>query len=1106
MAGVPGPSHRSRSEARETEILHGGGRAYSDADETQVLRGAPEASAADTDRTAVLPSVGSADTRIPGDGSDARRPDSTRADGWSAFDRPSARRTDAFPAAGETRPAPAVRDPWADQPEESERPARSARSEGPGATHDPHEVTVQLDGVGLHLDNMLRAAKDAPRGSESSDGPVFVDESGRRSRRFRRIGMAVGLACAVYAVVIVATLLSGNSDAPWLPVENPKEKRRPGRHPAAARGVGTAALRHRQRLARYFADGEHGRDRVPGRRRQRVRRLGHRREPGHLGRPEAVGHEEHHQAGHRFHPGPGSAHAAHHQRPRPEPDGRRRPHRGADRSRDHRRTRNRDGRERPERSLSSSGGARHQRLRARRPVPGVHLLMASRTRRHGPATGAPDGSRRRRVPMRLLLPSLVLVALMAMLMLRGYVHSEILADHRVQPATANDKVPSQILKGGPVIDTRSGRTTTLRVPDNSVVLTFDDGPDPEWTPKVLDALKRNNAHAVFFITGTMASRYPDLVQRMVDEGHEIGLHTFNHPDLSYQSKKRIDWELSQNQLALAGSVGIRSSLFRPPYSSKSVNMDNNSWPVTEYIGGRGYITVVNDTDSEDWRKPGVEEIVRNSMPKSGKGAIVLMHDSGGDRHQTVQALDKFIPQLQARGYEFQNLTEALDAPSAHTQVTGLELWKGKAWIFLVHASDNITAVLVVGLAIIGSLVLARFGLMLLLSAMHARRTRRRDFVWGPNAPVTEPASVLVPAYNEAKCIENTVQSLMRSEHPIEVIVIDDGSSDGTARIVEAMGLPNVRVIRQLNGGKPSALNRGLANARYDLIVMMDGDTVFEPATVRELVQPFADPRVGAVAGNAKVGNKDTLIGAWQHIEYVMGFNLDRRMYDVLQCMPTIPGAVGAFRRSALERVGGMSDDTLAEDTDITMAIHRDGWRVVYEEKARAWTEAPESVQQLWSQRYRWSYGTMQAIWKHRKALVEKGPSGRFGRVGLPLVSLFMVLAPLLAPLIDVFLIYGLIFGPTEKTILAWFGVLAVQAACAAYAFILDRERLTPLISLPLQQILYRQLMYVVLLQSWITALTGGRLRWQKLRRKGGVSAPPTVPTQRRQIMDERPVR
>ncbi|MET9520807.1 glycosyltransferase [Streptomyces coeruleorubidus] len=728
--------------------------------------------------------------------------------------------------------------------------------------------------------------------------------------------------------------------------------------------------------------------------------------------------------------------------------------------------------------------------------------MASRTRRSGPAPRARGGSRRR-LPLRLLLPLLVLVALMAMLMLRGYVHSEILADHRVRPPAATDQVPEKIMNGGPVIDTRSGRTESLRVPDRRLVLTFDDGPDPVWTPKVLDVLRKHDAHAVFFVTGTMASRYPDLVRRMVAEGHEVGLHTFNHPDLSYQSKKRIDWELSQNQLAISGAAGIRTSLFRPPYSSFAGAMDNLSWPVTEYIGRRGYITVVNNTDSEDWRKPGVEEIIRKATPKGGKGAIVLMHDSGGDRHQTVEALDRMLPDLREQGYEFANLTEALDAPSAHSRVTGLEQWKGKAWIFLVQASEHLTDGLVVGLAIVGTLVIGRFVLMLVLSGLHARRVRRRGFSWGP--PVTEPVSVLVPAYNEAKCIESTVRSLAASDHPIEVLVIDDGSSDGTARIVEAMGLPNVRVVRQLNAGKPAALNRGVANARYDLIVMMDGDTVFEPSTVRELVQPFGDPRVGAVAGNAKVGNKDTLIGAWQHIEYVMGFNLDRRMYDVLHCMPTIPGAVGAFRRSALERVGGMSDDTLAEDTDITMALHRDGWRVVYAENARAWTEAPETVQQLWSQRYRWSYGTMQAIWKHRRALVDKGASGRFGRVGLPLVSLFMVVAPLLAPLIDVFLVYGLVFGPTQKTIIAWLGVLAIQAVCAAYAFRLDRERMTHLISLPLQQILYRQLMYVVLLQSWITALTGGRLRWQKLRRTGVVGAPGggPVPSQRSQSSGER---
>ncbi|MFI2457164.1 bifunctional polysaccharide deacetylase/glycosyltransferase family 2 protein [Streptomyces sp. NPDC019539] len=706
--------------------------------------------------------------------------------------------------------------------------------------------------------------------------------------------------------------------------------------------------------------------------------------------------------------------------------------------------------------------------------------------------------------MRYLLPTLFLVALLAMLMLRGYVHSEILADHRVRPPVSSGQVPKDVLNGGPVIDARTpGAPKALRVPDKNLVLTFDDGPDPVWTPKVLDKLKQYDAHAVFFVTGTMASRHPELVQRMVAEGHELGLHTFNHPDLALQTQSRIDWELSQNQLALAGAAGIRTSLFRPPYSSFSAALDDKSWPVTEYIGSRGYITAFNDTDSEDWKRPGVEAIIKRATPKGTKGSIVLMHDSGGDRSQTVAALSRFLPDMKERGYRFANLTEALGAPSAHTPVTGPDLWKGKAWVGAVAVSEKTTSALTVGLAVIGVLVFLRFGLMLLLSFGHARKVRRRRFRWGP--AVTEPVTVLVPAYNEKECIENTVRSLMESDHPIEVIVIDDGSSDGTADIVDDMWLPNVRVVRQANAGKPEALNNGIRNARHDIIVMMDGDTVFEPSTVRELVQPFGDPRVGAVAGNAKVGNRDSLIGAWQHIEYVMGFNLDRRMYDVLRCMPTIPGAVGAFRRQALERVGGMSDDTLAEDTDITMAIHRDGWRVVYAERARAWTEAPESVQQLWSQRYRWSYGTMQAIWKHRRSVIDSGPSGRFGRVGLPLVSLFMVLFPLLAPLIDVFLLYGLVFGPTQKTVVAWLGVLAIQAVCAAYAFRLDKERMVHLISLPLQQLLYRQLMYVVLLQSWITALTGGRLRWQKLRRTGVVEAPGSIPTQRQGSDERRPV-
>src|SRR5690606_11706895 len=209
-------------------------------------------------------------------------------------------------------------------------------------------------------------------------------------------------------------------------------------------------------------------------------------------------------------------------------------------------------------------------------------------------------------------------------------------------------------------------------------------------------------------------------------------------------------------------------------------------------------------------------------------------------------------------------------------------------------------------------------------------------------------------------------------------------------------------------------------------------------------------------------------------------------YDVLQCMPTIPGAIGAFRRQVLREVGGVSADTLAEDTDLTMAVSRSGWRVVYEPSAVAWTEAPSTLSQLWRQRYRWSYGTIQAWWKHRRAIRESGRSGRFGRIGLLNVGLFQILLPLLAPLMDVFLVYGLLFLDPLRTLLAWLGLMAPQGVSAVVAFRLDREPLRPLVWLPLQQIVYRQLMYAVVIQSVVTAVTGVRLHWQKLRRVGGL--------------------
>jgi len=268
---------------------------------------------------------------------------------------------------------------------------------------------------------------------------------------------------------------------------------------------------------------------------------------------------------------------------------------------------------------------------------------------------------------------------------------------------------------------------------------------------------------------------------------------------------------------------------------------------------------------------------------------------------------------------------------------------------------------------------------------------------------------------------------------------------------------------------------------------VDGDTVFAPDAIGRLVQPLADARVGAVSGNTKVANRTGLLGRWQHLEYVQGFNLDRRMFEIARCMPTVPGAIGAFRRAAVRDAGGVPAETLAEDTDFTMAVLRAGWLVGYEPRAVAWTEAPATVRQLWRQRYRWCYGTMQAMWKHRRTVLRRGAAGRLGRRGLGYLLLFQVLLPLTAPVIDVYALYSVLFLPLGRTVAVWAGFTAVQAATTAVALRLDGERYGPLWSLPLQQVVHRQIMYLVVIQSTVMALLGGRLRWHRIVRTGAAA-------------------
>jgi cellulose synthase/poly-beta-1,6-N-acetylglucosamine synthase-like glycosyltransferase/peptidoglycan/xylan/chitin deacetylase (PgdA/CDA1 family) len=683
--------------------------------------------------------------------------------------------------------------------------------------------------------------------------------------------------------------------------------------------------------------------------------------------------------------------------------------------------------------------------------------------------------------------SVVLAVLVAtVLAVFGLVNASIGNDAVPHDQGDSAAVPPDVAHGGTFVDGRTDPARSLAIPPRTVALTFDDGPDPTWTPQILAVLAKHRVPGTFFVVGSLAVRHPELLRRIRASGSEIGIHTFTHVDLAEVPGWRLERELGETQLAIAGATGETTYLVRPPFSSTVDAIDDRAYAAILASGRDGYVNVFTDVDGEDWQRPGVDAIVRNATPRDGAGATVLLHDAGGDRSQTVAALDRLIPELQAQGYRFTTTTDAVGAPTAAAAAPTRDRAVGGALVTAVDLATGTVRVMQGLLVGVGVVVVVRLLLTLIVARRHARRRRDPSFRWGPE--IRAPVSVIVPAYNETENIEATLRSILANDHPLEILVVDDGSGDGTAELVESLALPAVRVIRQPNSGKPIALNTGVARAQHDLVIMMDGDTVFQPDTVARLVAPFADPRIGAVAGNVKVANRAALIPRLQHIEYVVGFGIDRRVQDTLGAITTIPGAAGAFRRQAVLDVGGLSLDTLAEDTDLTIALGREGWRVVYEERAIAWTEAPTTLSQLWRQRYRWTYGTMQAVWKHRRALRERGASRRTGWLGLGHIGVFQVLFPLAAPLVDIFFVYGLVFGDPATTLVLWFSMLAIQTTAAAYAFRLDGEPPGPLWVAPVQQLLYRPLMYAVLVRSLLSAVTGGRVRWQRMQRLGALRA------------------
>ncbi|MEU5344042.1 glycosyltransferase [Streptomyces sp. NPDC020766] len=648
----------------------------------------------------------------------------------------------------------------------------------------------------------------------------------------------------------------------------------------------------------------------------------------------------------------------------------------------------------------------------------------------------------------------------AALLFEGWTNHEV--DDATTRSACTSPAPDAVAGGGPVVGINGNGIQTASMPARTVALTFDGGPDPVWTPRLLDLLKQHRARATFFLFGSQATRHPDLVRRIRAEGHEIGSNTYTGGALGEASSARFSAELDLTQAALAGTTGIRTNLLRMPRTTSPDTLCGREWTAARRAAAQGYVLVAADKGS---RKP-AQGLVRqlSQTATAYRETEKLLKNPGVDRFTTVSAGLRLTP------YE---------------PVSAFERWRGTALVWATTLGRAFSNAMTWVLGIAGALGVLRLVLLVFFARAHVRRLERSR----PGAPwlqeVAEPVTVLVPAYNEEAGIESTVHSLLASDYPqLEIIVIDDGSTDRTAELAEGIEDPRVLVVRKPNGGKAEALNTGLGHASHDILVMVDADTVFEPDAIHHLVQPLAHPAVGAVSGNTKVGNRRGLLAKWQHLEYCFGFNLDRRMFEVLECMTTVPGAIGAFRRDAVVGVGGVSDDTLAEDTDLTMALWRAGWRVLYEESAVAWTEVPTSLRQLWRQRYRWCFGTIQSMWKHRGAVREMGVAGRFGRRGLTYLALFQVALPLLAPVIDVFALYGVLFLDPLTSAGVWFGFMAVQLLCAGYALKLDGERVRTLWWMPFQLVVYRQLMYLVVIQSVVAVLLGSRLKWQRMKRSG----------------------
>ncbi|MBN8698469.1 MAG: glycosyltransferase [Chitinophagales bacterium] len=637
-------------------------------------------------------------------------------------------------------------------------------------------------------------------------------------------------------------------------------------------------------------------------------------------------------------------------------------------------------------------------------------------------------------------------------------------------------------------------------PGHKIILTFDDGPDATYTPKILDILKQEKVPATFFIVGLNAESNIPLLRRIYKEGHEIGNHTFTHHNIARMSPERAELELKATRVLLECVTGHSTILFRAPFNADSEPQTFEEIEPIARSKQDNYITVGESIDPNDWDpKMNADSIVNRTIrfAEANDASIILLHDAGGKTRQpTVDALPRIIDYFKKRGCVFTTVASLMGKTKNDVMPSVKRSWVNSLNFFLAEAAywsaHFVYALFLTGIV----LSVGRMIAMAILAGI--QKNREKKAVISTAQPMV---SVIVPAYNEEINACRTISSLLQQDYPnLEVVFMDDGSNDNTYKIVSETftGNPRVRVFTKPNGGKASALNYGIRIAGSEYVVCIDADTQLKKDAVRELMKKFTDAKVAAVAGNVKVGNEVNLLTRWQSIEYITSQNFDRRAFELLNCITVVPGAIGAFRKEAILQAGGFTTDTLAEDCDLTMRLHRQGYRIANCNGAISYTEAPENLKQFLRQRFRWSFGVMQSFWKHRDAVFNPRYKN-FGMIALPNILVYQMILPFLAPLADLILICSLlatglgIIQSDISSILLYYAIFTlVDVAGAALAFAFEKEDHKKLLWMIPQRLVYRQLMYYILFKSFSKALKGEMQGWGILKRTGNVKKPATA--------------